>query len=237
MFCIYNIYAKIKQVKEFNMQKFIKQFQKTSNLAKLDLIIKLLISFSGVALTIMHFVDQVTWHKLPSYLVTIILPFVPDLIAKINLHTSTKLRLSYSFFLVIAMVLGIDLDWYKTLIIFGSPSYDKIVHTLSGVFSAFLAKEILDNVYDGKDSIVKSSSTSRTSEIKVKKYSTAFAFLFIVSFVFFVAAAWECFEFSYDQLCGGHMQELNAPGVGDTMGDIISAGIGGLIFAFFLRKK
>ena len=219
------------------MKKFIKQFQKTSNLAKLDLIIKFLIAFSGIALTIMHFVDPVTWHKLPSYLVTIILPFIPDLIAKINLHTSTKLRLAYSSFLIIAMVFGIDLDWYKNLIIFGYPSYDKIVHTLSGVFSAFLAKEILDNVYDGKDSIVKSSSTSRTSEIKVKKYSTAFAFLFIVSFVFFIAAAWECFEFSYDQLCGGHMQELNAPGVGDTMGDIISAGIGGLIFAFFLRKK
>lgn len=219
------------------MKKFIKQFQKISNLAKLDLSIKFLIAFSGVALTIMHFIDPVTWHKLPSYLVTIILPFVPDLIAKINLHTSTKLRLVYSLFLIIAMVFGIDLDWYKNLIIFGYPSYDKIVHTLSGVFSAFLAKEILDNVYDGKDSIVKSSSTSRTSEIKVKKYSTAFAFLFIVSFVFFVAAAWECFEFSYDQLCGGHMQELNAPGVGDTMGDIISAGIGGLIFAFFLRKK
>ena len=219
------------------MKKFIKQFQKTSNLAKLDLSIKFLIVISGVALTIMHFIDPVTWHKLPSYLVTIILPFVPDLIAKINLHTSTKLRLAYSSFLIIAMVLGIDLDWYKTLIIFGNPSYDKIVHTLSGVFSAFLAKEILDNVYDGKESAVKSTSTSRTSEIKVRKYSTAFAFLFIVSFVFFIAAAWECFEFSYDQLCGGHMQELNAPGVGDTMGDIISAGIGGIIFAFFLRKK
>ena len=219
------------------MKKFIKQFQKTSNLTKLDLSIKFLIVISGVALTVMHFVDPATWHKLPSYLVTIILPFVPDLIAKINLHTSTKLRLAYSSFLIIAMVLGIDLDWYKTLIIFGNPSYDKIVHTLSGVFSAFLAKEILDNVYDGKDSAVKSSSTSRTSEIKIKKYSTAFAFLFIISFVFFVAAAWECFEFSYDQLCGGHMQELNAPGVGDTMGDIISAGIGGMIFAFFLRKE
>ena len=219
------------------MKKFIKQFQKTSNLAKLDLSIKFLIVISGVALTIMHFIDPVTWHKLPSYLVTIILPFVPDLITKINLHTSTKLRLAYSSFLVIAMVLGIDLDWYKTLIIFDSPSYDKIVHTLSGVFSAFLAKEILDNVYDGKESAVKSTSTSSTSAVKIKKYSTAFAFLFIISFVFFIAAAWECFEFSYDQLCGGHMQELNAPGVGDTMGDIISAGIGGIIFAFFLRKK
>ena len=219
------------------MKKIIKQFQKTSNLAKLDLIIKFLIVFSGVALTVMHFIDPVTWHKLPSYFVTIILPFIPDLIAKINLHTSTKLRLAYSSFLVIAMVLGIDLDWYKTLMIFGSPSYDKIVHTLSGVFSAFLAKEILDNVYDGKDSAVKFTSTSSTSAVKIKKYSTAFAFLFIISFVFFIAAAWECFEFSYDQLCGGHMQELNAPGVGDTMGDIISAGIGGIIFAFFLRKK
>ena len=219
------------------MQKFIKQFQKTSNLAKLDLIIKLLIAFSGIAFTIMHFINPVIWHRLSSYLVTIILPFVPDLIAKINLHTSTKLRLAYSLFLVIAMVFGIDLAWYKNLIIFGYPSYDKIAHTLSGVFSAFLAKEILDNVYEGKDSTVKSSSTSRTSEIKVKKYSTAFAFLFIVSFVFFIAAAWECFEFSYDQLCGGNMQELNAPGVSDTMGDIISAGISGTICAFFLRKK
>ena len=76
MFCIYNIYAKIKQIKEFIMKKFIKQFQKTSNLAKLDLSIKFFIAFSGITLTIMHFVDPATWHKLPSYLVTIILPFI-----------------------------------------------------------------------------------------------------------------------------------------------------------------
>ena len=48
---------------------------------------------------------------------------------------------------------------------------------------------------------------------------------------------WECFEFTYDKLCGGHMQELNTPGIDDTMGDIISATVAGVITAIFLRKK
>ena len=142
------------------------------------------------------------------------------------------------------MVLGIDLDWYKTIIIMGYPSYDKIVHTISGFLAAFGAKEILDHFYDGKDVTdqtgritEKKAGSSGQSIVKRKIYHSGFAFLFIICFVVFTAAMWECFEFTYDQLCGGHMQELNAPGVGDTMGDIISASIAGFLTAIFIRKK
>lgn len=177
--------------------------------------------------------------KLPSHYRTTLYSRSPY---KIGFKVTTRLQLAYNAFLIIAMVLGIDLDWYKNIIIMGYPSYDKIVHTLSGVFTAFCGKEILDHFYDGKDLVVNHRATSvragssGQSIIKRKVYHSGFAFFFIICFVVFTAAMWECFEFSYDQLSGGHMQELNAPGVGDTMGDIISATIAGFLTAIFIRK-
>ena len=225
------------------MKSLIKKFSDFPKIQKINYLLKIIISLSGIVLTTLYFIDSVTWHKLPSYLVTIILPYVPELLAKLGFKVTTRLEIAYSAFLIIAMVLGIDLDWYKSIIIMGYPSYDKIVHTISGVFTAFCGKEILDNFYDGKDLVVNHRTTSAKagssgqSTIKRKVYHSGFAFLFIICFVVFTAAMWECFEFTYDQLCGGHMQELNAPGVGDTMGDIISASIAGFLTAIFIRKK
>lgn len=224
------------------MKSLIKKFSDFPKIQKINYLLKIIISLSGIILTTLYFIDPVTWHKLPSYLVTIILPYVPELLAKLGFKVTTRLEITYSAFLIIAMVLGIDLDWYKSIIIMGYPSYDKIVHTISGVFTAFCGKEILDHFYDGKDLVVNHRTTSTKagssgqSTIKRKVYHSGFAFLFIICFVVFTAAMWECFEFTYDQLCGGHMQELNAPGVGDTMGDIISASIAGFLTAIFIRK-
>lgn len=224
------------------MKSLIKKFSDFPKIQKINYLLKIIISLSGIILTTLYFIDPVTWHKLPSYLVTIILPYVPELLAKLGFKVTTRLEIAYSAFLIIAMVLGIDLDWYKSIIIMGYPSYDKIVHTISGVFTAFCGKEILDHFYDGKDLVVNHRTTSTKagssgqSTIKRKVYHSGFAFLFIICFVVFTAAMWECFEFTYDQLCGGHMQELNAPGVGDTMGDIISASIAGFLTAIFIRK-
>ena len=226
------------------MQKIFRKYLSLSKLEKINWLLKLTISLVGLLFVILHFVSPTTWHKLPSYLVTIILPYIPELLAKLHLPTTTKLQLIYNAFLVIAMILGIDLDWYKTIIIMGNPSYDKIVHTLSGVFAAFGGKEILDRFYDGKEATTQSgkivatqNGSSGKSTIKRKAYSSGFALFFIICFVVFTAAMWECYEFSYDKLFGGHMQELNAPGINDTMGDIISASAAGFITAFFIRKK
>lgn len=225
------------------MKSLIKKFFDLPKNQKINYLLKIIISLSGVIFTTLYFIDPVTWHKLPSYLVTIILPYIPEILAKLGFKVTTILEITYSAFLIIAMVLGIDLDWYKSIIIMGYPSYDKIVHALSGVFTAFCGKEILDHFYDGKDLVVNhrtasvKAGSSGQSTIKRKIYHSGFAFLFIICFVVFIAAMWECFEFTYDQLCGGHMQELNAPGVGDTMGDIISASIAGFLTAIFIRKK
>ena len=59
-------------------------------------------------------------------------------------------------------------------------------------------------------------------------------FLFYFAFTALIAVAWEIFEFSYDQICGGSMQTLISDGVSDTMWDLITALIGGGTAGFFI---
>ncbi len=200
-------------------------------LEKINLTLKIFVSLSGVALLIASIITPNVWHKPLSYIATILLPFIPDIIKLFGLNASLKLQISYNLFLILAMVLGIDLELYRTFYIFGNPCYDKIIHTLSGLFTAMIAKEILDSSYNGID------IESNSKKIRVKHYDTRFAWFFIVSFVALCAAGWECFEFLHDQITGGHMQELIAPGVADTMWDIIGAMVAGIIVAFPLSKN
>lgn len=198
---------------------------------KINIAFKIIISLFGIGFTIAHFIDPIAWPKLASYLVTIVLPFVPEILKFFGLNTTTRLQISFSLFLGLAMVMGIDFDLYKTWYIFGNPCFDKIVHTISGVFAAFVAKEILDRNYEGAEIKVGGSKA------RVKHYDSRFAWIFIVSFVALTAAGWECYEFLYDQITGGHMQELIAPGVGDTMWDIVGALAAGIVTAFPLSRK
>ena len=201
------------------------------SLGRINLILKIIISLFGIGFFISHLIDPVAWPKTGGYLVTIILPFVPDIFKGFGINTSTRLQIAFSLFLGLAMVGGIDFDLYKTWYIFGNPCFDKIAHTLSGVLAAFIAKEVLDECYDGKDVKVTGSKA------RVKHYDTRFTWLFIVAFVALTAAGWECFEFLYDQIADGSMQQLIAPGVDDTMWDILGALAAGIITAFPLSKK
>ena len=198
---------------------------------KINLTLKIIISLFGVGLFIAHLIAPEAWPKTASYLVTIILPFIPDIAKLFGINTSTRLQISFSLFLGIAMVAGIDFDLYKIWYIFGNPCYDKIVHTISGIFTAFVAKEILDRNYDGMSVKVTGSKTV------VKHYDSRFTFLFIISFVALCAAGWECFEFLYDQITGGHMQTLISAGVEDMMWDIVDALGAGIICAIPFSKK
>ena len=204
----------------------MKKFQK-----KLNIILKIVIILFGVGLTIAHIINPEAFPKIWSYLVTIVLPFTPEIFAFFGLCTTTRLKIAFLLFLGLSLVMGIDFELYKNWYIFGTPCFDKIVHCISGVLAAFVAKEILENSYDGKNIKVSGKNTT------VAHYDTRFTWLFIVSFVAFTAVAWECFEFFHDQITGGTMQELIVPGVADTMWDIVGALAFGIISAFPLSKK
>jgi len=185
-----------------------------NKLAILGRAIQVLISATGVILLIGWLVEPTVWIKPLSYLATIILPYIPDLFKLIKVKISVPLMLAYEVFLVIAMVLGIDLDWYKEVLVAanGDSYYDKIVHFSSGILAVAAGQEFFD-LY--------------TKQSHVQKRVQWFQILFLLGVVAFIAVGWECYEFLYDEICGGHMQELVKTGVSDTMWDMIVSLIGG----------
>lgn len=178
-------------------------------------ILKYTLAAVGVFLVVLYFVPNTGHTKIWSYLATILLPFVVDIVRLFGVKVSKEFEMCYLIFLIPAMVLGIDFDIYKVFY-----PLDKIAHGFSGVLSAFGAKEILDQASGKPD----------------EKW---FRVLWTIAFVGFVAMLWECFEFTCDQIGGTSMQQLIAPGIADTMYDMIVAMVGGIIGTIFIfvRRK
>lgn len=185
-------------------------------LAILTNVVKALISLTGAAMLIGWLIAPTAWPKPLSYLVTIVLPFVPDFFKLAKVEFSLPLTLSYEFFLIIALVLGIDLNWYSEVLITADNDsyYDKIVHFASGVLVAVAGQELYLR------------SLRRSDNHRSPRW---FQLLFLVGCVALVTVGWECFEFLYDVICGGHMQELVKSGVADTMWDMIASLVGGML--------
>ena len=123
------------------------------------------------------------------------------------------------------MIGGINLELYRDFV-----GFDKVVHFASGALVAVWAREVLEHYF---------GDLKNWDKLKNGKKRSEFVILFTMTFVAMIAVLWECFEFGYDQLCGGNMQELLKPGVGDTMWDMIFAMIGGVVvnIGMILAKK
>lgn len=184
-------------------------------------VLKALISLAGVLMLIGWLVAPEVWAKPLSYLVTIILPYVPDLFKLTKIEFSLPLTLAYEAFIIVAMILGIDLNWYSEMLVTasGDSYYDKIVHFSSGILVAVVGQELFQMF------------VPRSEKTKTSRWFQA---LFLLGAVALVAVGWECYEFLYDEICGGQMQELVKSGVADTMWDMIASLGGGVICIIFI---
>lgn len=188
------------------------------NIPKLQRIILKLIKACLLLLATLFLVLQLTdprYNKVGGILAGFVLPFLPEVFALVlKKKFSVRIELAYYIFIFLALDLGICLYWYELV-----PYYDKVVHMLSGVFSAVIAYYVL--LYFG-----------------AKYTNKGFRTLFIVCFSLAIAVFWEFFEFFCDKVLGQHMQQLISTGVDDTMWDLIMAFIGSLIGGFlFVRKR
>ncbi len=160
-------------------------------------------------------ITEPSYNKVGGIIAGFILPFLPEIFAKVfKTKFSIRIELAYYLFIFLALDLGICLYWYEYV-----PYYDKVVHMLSGVFSAVIAYYVLlffGAKYDHK----------------------GFRRLFIICFSLAIAVIWEFFEFFCDKVLGQHMQELISTGVDDTMWDLIMAFIGSLLGGWlFVHKR
>lgn len=168
--------------------------------------------------------------RLSSHYATIALSLAPMIIYVLYKQRVNLFLLSfYTIYIFIAVFLGSALNFYN---MFESIHYDKLVHAYFGYSSALLGLYVLIKTknFDGK--------------------SLFFILLFIFSFAMMIAAVWEIFEFTTDQLFGTvtqgrpvmSIEGLPLVDVGETMFDIIANLIGAVLFMLQLtiyhqRKK
>lgn len=144
-----------------------------------------------------------------SIILTLILPYIFEKIFKKDL--SEGFKLVWIIFIFMAHYLGVICCLYSSW-----PFFDKIVHTMSGILTAYVAMIIL-------------------KDLKISK--KGFSVLFIIAFSALCALSWEIFEFTCNILVGGDAQLVAKTGVNDTMLDMIVALGGSILYSICYFKK
>lgn len=177
---------------------------------KINISLIVIISLLGIIKVFGELDEKLVWIlKDLSIILTVSAPYILQKIFKIKI--SDGLSFMYIIFIFMAHYFGVIEKFYNNFYY-----YDKIVHTLSGALTAYVAYLILKN-----------------KQIK----DTMFNITFIIAFTFMIAGLWEIFEFTCNALFGGDAQRVLETGVDDTMWDIIVAFIGSIIFTVVISIK
>lgn len=147
------------------------------------------------------------WYEVGIRLTIILTALVPTMVRKIlHLKISYTMELVYLLFIIFGHFIGSILGIYNEI-----SHYDKIMHTLSGVLTSFIALIILNNI----------------NQYKFK--NVIFNIVFMIVFSLAVAGIWEIFEFTSDILFQADAQRVAISGVNDTMLDMIVALFGSIL--------
>lgn len=147
------------------------------------------------------------WYEIGIRLTIILTALVPTMVRKIlHLKISYTMELVYLLFIIFGHFIGSILGIYNEI-----SHYDKIMHTLSGVLTSFVALIVLNNI----------------NQYKFK--NVIFNIVFMIVFSLAVAGIWEIFEFTSDILFQADAQRVAISGVNDTMLDMIVALFGSIL--------
>ncbi|MEF9972546.1 MAG: hypothetical protein RSJ41_05080 [Clostridia bacterium] len=139
-----------------------------------------------------------------------LLPIAYQVVYKLlRLHRTYELDLMILAFTFLAYAMGVAARWYHLI-----PSYDKVMHTLSGTFTMLLA---LPAFY-----LLKGKHT-------VCKDDCALAIAFCLAATLAVAGIWEIAEYFLHMLTGIDVQNVAATGINDSMQDMIVCVLGSLL--------
>ena len=144
-----------------------------------------------------------------SIVLTATLPYIVNKLFKVKLNDGVIFV--WLIFIFLAHYMGVTAEFYNKW-----EGFDKVVHTFSGVLTAYVGMLFLP-----------------------KCVNIWFKILFIIAFSWMCAGLWETFEFVCNILFGGDAQRVAATGVTDTMLDMIVAFIGASLFSlgFYVKEK
>lgn len=191
----------------------IKREEKFAKINRACVLVYLLFS---LVLIVVYAVQKDGYH-LGISLGTLVVPPAMSLFYRLfrlkRVHQLDVLILAFTF---LAYPLGSCLDLYRIL-----PGFDKVAHTLSGVFVSLLCLALFYALKPGH-------------RIEGKDAPLAMAFTFMGSMA--VAGLWEIGEYLMSMVVGLDLQRVALTGVSDSMQDMIVCMAGTLITLPFVRR-
>ena len=178
---------------------------------KVKIINKLLIVLSILADTVCLILTLLGKYNsnILIFLSYYVIVFVPIICRKLKLKVNSIIELIYLLFVIVACLCGSILHFYGLIYWF-----DSFTHYVSGMLTALLGFILL----------------IRFDKLDKKSYLFNITYIIFVSLA--VAALWEIFEFTADNVLGGDAQKVLETGVTDTMKDIICAFLGSILISF-----
>lgn len=156
------------------------------------------------------------WYHCPLAIGALLLPAAYMLLLRIlGLARSSQLDFIMVAFILIAYPLGSVYELFTYI-----PFYDKICHTLSGVFTGLLALCLY-------------LALEPEHRVTAKNFPVAMLFVFFASMA--VAGLWEIGEYILAPIIGRDLQHVLETGVGDSMQDMIVHLAGTLVFLLSFR--
>lgn len=168
----------------------------------------------GIIMGIYNLIYSTPYYVMLSF-ASILALLIPYIIYKVlKLKTVYIVNFTIYLFCFISFTVGMVFNGYSRI-----PYYDKLVHTLSGVFFALLG---LGFYYCLKP--VK----------KIEKSDYLLVSFFSIFFSSFVSIIWEIYEYIINILIHTDPQRVTSTGINDTMQDMIVCLIGSLIMWFLI---
>lgn len=190
--------------------------QREARFAKVNRIFLAFYYLFSAVLIVVYAIQKDGYH-LGISIGTLAIPPVLALFYRITrlkrVHQLDFLILTFTF---LAYPLGSCLDFYRIL-----PSFDKVAHTLSGVFVSVLCLVLYCFLKPGH-------------AVETRDAALAMVFTFFGSMA--VAGLWEIAEYLISFVVGLDLQRVAATGVSDSMQDMIVCMIGTLVTLPFVHR-
>ena len=184
--------------------------------AKINRVFLILYYLFSAVLIVVYAIQKDGYHLGISLGTLVIPPAIALFYRVFKLKPVQQLNFLVLAFTFLAYPLGSCLDFYRIL-----PGFDKVAHTLSGVFVSLLCLVLFYALKPAH---------------KVEKSDAALAIVFTFLGSMAVAGLWEIAEYLLSFVVGLDLQRVEATGVSDSMQDMIVAMIGTLATLPFAKR-
>ncbi|QSX05344.1 hypothetical protein JYG23_11755 [Sedimentibacter sp. zth1] len=164
----------------------------------------------GIGIAFIYSLIIRNWIGIAGGLAIFLSTYIIDYINRNRKVISDDLVSLYSIFCIFAVVIGVMFNFYDVI-----SWWDLLMHVFSGIILAIVGNSLLNSLLKGK----KTNPTIR--------------FFFLLGFACIGGVVWEIYEFAVDNILSIDTQRVATTLVNDTMSDLITDVMGGLLASIY----